>query len=284
MARSPSDATRFTATGPYASSTFTSAAPGATTSSRIDFGSAPANETPQQKIQRLRAAAARAKQGRETTFDKSVRIGRVWADRAHRFTALSLIGLTILSGAVATAGVTDMILHNRRKRKEWLAQKQIEHARELAIATQAASQGTATEDQVLLINRERNAREAELEKQNRPGMFKRASNWLFQDLSKEEQKGGRLGAASSSAAAAAAAAAAAGTIAQKTEFAADEVKEEARHVLQAVEDKVEQHRRQGENVPEMLVPAGGPLDRQAQVAVDNASQSGKGWVSWLTGR
>ncbi|CAK1359837.1 hypothetical protein CB0940_05973 [Cercospora beticola] len=277
MARSPSDATRFTATGPYASSTFTSSAPGATTSSRINFGSAPANETPQQKIQRLRAAAALAKQGRETTFDKTVRIGRVWADRAHRFTALSLIGLTILSGAVATAGVTDMILHNRRKRKEWLAQKQIEHARELAIATQAASQGTATEDQMLLINRERNARQAELEKQNRPGMFKRASNWLFKDLSKEEQKGGRLGAASASAAAA-------GTIAEKTEFAAEEVKEEARHVLQAVEDKVDQHRRQGEKVPEMLVPAGGPLDRQAQVAVDNATQSGKGWYSWLTGR
>lgn len=116
-----------------------------------------------------------------------------------------------------------MILHNRRKRKEWLAQKQIEHARELAIATQAASQGTATEDQMLLINRERNARQAELEKQNRPGMFKRASNWLFKDLSKEEQKGGRLGAASASAAA--------GTIAEKTEFAAEEVKEEARHVL-----------------------------------------------------
>ncbi|KAM3421441.1 hypothetical protein BST61_g1835 [Cercospora zeina] len=281
MARSPSDATRFTATGPYASSSFTSAAPGATTSSRIDFGSAPANETPQQKIQRLRAAAALARQGPETTFNKSVRIGRVWADRAHRFTALSLIGLTILSGAVATAGVTDMILHNRRKRKEWLAQKQIEHARELAIATQAASQGAATEDQILLINRERNARQAELDKQNRPGMFKRASNWLFQDLSKEEQKGGRLGASSASAAAAAAAVE---TIAQKTETAADEAKEQARHVLQAVEDKVDQHRRQGEKVPEMLVPAGGPLDRQAQVAVDNASQSGKGWVNWLTGR
>ncbi|USW55044.1 Putative cytochrome c oxidase assembly protein COX14 [Septoria linicola] len=278
MARSPSDATRFTSTGPYASSTFTSAAPSATTSSRIDFGSAPSNETPQQKIQRLRAAAALAKQGRETTFDKTVRIGRVWADRAHRVTALSLIGLTILSGAVATAGITDMLMHNRRKRNEWLAQKQIESARDLAIATQAASQGTATEDQMLLINRERNARQAEIDKQNRPGMFKRASNWLFSDLSKEEQKGGRLGAA------AAATESAAGTIAQKAEATAEETKQEARHVLQAVEDKVEQHQRQGEKVPEMLVPAGGPLDRQAQVAFDNASQKTKSWTSWVTGR
>lgn len=280
MARSPSDATRFTSTGPYASSTFTSAAPSATTSSRIDFGSAPANESPQQKIQRLRAAAALAKQGRETTFDKTVRIGRVWADRAHRVTALSLIAFSILSGAVATAGITDMLMHNRRKRKEWLQQKQIEGARELAIATQAASQGVATEDQILLINRERNARQAEIDKKNRPGMFKRASNWLFSDLSKEEQKGGRLGAAT----AAAATTSTTGTIGQKTEFAAEEARQEARHVLQAVEDKVDQHRRQGEKVPEMLAPAGGPLDRQAQVAAHNAAETTKSWTSWLMGR
>ena len=168
-----------------------------------------------------------------------------------------------------------MLMHNRRKRNEWLQQKQIEGARDLAIATQAASAGTATEDQILMINRERNARQAEIDKKNRPGMFKRASNWLFSDLSKEEQKGGRLGAS---------AAAAGTTIAQKTEFVKDEIKEEAQHVLQAVEDKVEQHRRQGERVPEMLVPAGGPLDRQAQVAFDSASEATKSWTSWITRR
>lgn len=55
---------------------------------------APSGETPQQKIARLRAAAAMARTGKESTFDSVVRVGRKWADRAHRVTAYSLIGLT----------------------------------------------------------------------------------------------------------------------------------------------------------------------------------------------
>lgn len=168
-------------------------------------------------------------------------------------------------------------MYNRKKKNQWLQQKLIEEARDLAIATQAASVGQATEDQLLMINREMNARQAEMDKKNRPGMFKRASNWLFSDLSKEEQKGGRLGAAT-------AAAAAGKTIAQNTESVADQAKDEAQHVLQAVEDKVDEHRRQGERVSELLVPAGGPLDRKAQVAFDNASEATKSWTSWITRR
>jgi len=89
MPRSASDATRFTATGPYAAAKTPAA------SSSIPIGkAAPRNETPQQKIARLRAAAAQARAGQETGFDKTVRVGRRWADRAHRVTAWSLIGLT----------------------------------------------------------------------------------------------------------------------------------------------------------------------------------------------
>ena len=91
MARSASDATRFTATTPYAS-----AKPqGQFTPSPVQMGhAAPSGETPQQKIARLRAAASRARTGKESTFDSVVRVGRRWADRAHRLTAYSLIGLT----------------------------------------------------------------------------------------------------------------------------------------------------------------------------------------------
>lgn len=281
MARSPSDATRFTSTGPYVSTKpsgsspnfsanpntappFGSGAPN--TSNQIDFGQAPANETPQQKIARLRAAAAAAKRGNETAFDKTVRIGRVWADRAHRVTALSLIGLTVVSGAVATAGITDMLMHNRRRRNEWLAEKQAESARDLAIAKQAAATGTATEDQMLLINRERAAEAAAEEKRNRPGMFKRASNWLFSGLQKEEQKGGTL------------------SNEDKIASSGEALKEQGQSVLQAVEDKVESRRRQGEMVPELITPSGGPLDRQAQVVVDDVSKATRSWTSWITGR
>ena len=57
-------------------------------------GTAPTDETPQQKIARLRAAAAQARSGQESGFDKVVIAGRRWADRAHRVTTWSLIGLT----------------------------------------------------------------------------------------------------------------------------------------------------------------------------------------------
>lgn len=273
MARSPSEATRFTSTGPYASTKSSSSMnfsgnPGISSSgTQIDFGSAPAGETAQQKIARLRAAAALAKRGNESSFDKTVRVGRKWADRAHRVTALGLVGFTVLSAAVATAGITDMLLHNRRRRNEWLAEKQAESARELAIAKHALEAGRATEDQMLLINRERAAEEAAEAKRNKPGIIKRTTNWMFGGLSQEEQKGGRLGAGAQSAV---------GEVQQASSSAVNE----GTSVLRAVEDKMNSHRRQGEAVQEFINPEGGPLDRQAQATVDSA----KGWTSWITGR
>lgn len=272
MARSPSDATRFTATGPYASSSpngsqFTPSQP--TQGSQISFGAAaPENETPQQKIARLRTAAANAKRSKEPQTDKMIRIGRAFADRAHRFTALSLIGLTVVTGMVATAGITDMLLHNRRRRNEWLAEKQAQSARDLREAQNALAQGSATEDQMLLINRERAAFEADEAKRNRPGMFKRATGWVFGGLEKEEKKGGTLGVG------------AAGPTTREPMLGetAD------RGVLQAVEEKVAEDRRSGERVDEVLRPLGGPLDRQAEAATRSAERTGRSWTSWISGR
>jgi hypothetical protein len=267
MPRSPSEATRFTSNGPP------NVAPIAPTSagSQINFGQAPPNESPQQKISRLRAAAANAKRGKETGFDTAVRVGRVWADRAHKVTAISLIGLTVVAGVVATAGITDMLMHNRRRRNEWLAEKKAQSAAELLEARKAQSTGRITEDQMLLINRERVRAAAEEEKKNEPGMFKRAGSYLFGGLEKEEQKGGKLGAA-----------------AARAEEAVHPIKEkilgqdEDPGVLKSVEQKLDSHRREGEKVVELVKPFGGPLDRQAQAAAN--AVTGKSWTSWLTGR
>lgn len=108
MPRSATDATRFTSTTPHATSH-----PGASPAKkaapfyphqsnpgngpRIVAEKGPAGETPQQKVARLRAAANRAREGKMTGFDKAVVRGRVWADRAHRVTALGLIGITGMS-------------------------------------------------------------------------------------------------------------------------------------------------------------------------------------------
>lgn len=89
MARSASDATRFTATTPTA----TSKPASSSTIQNLGRGAIP-GETPQQKIARLRSAAAAARAGKESQFDKVVRVGRRVADGAHKFTAYSLIGLT----------------------------------------------------------------------------------------------------------------------------------------------------------------------------------------------
>lgn len=280
MPRSPTDATRFTATGPYASSgasvaaSSSNASATASSGSQISFGApAPAGETPQQKIARLRAAATQAKLGKETQFDQVVRVGRVWADRAHRFAAMSLIGLTVLSGLVATAGITDMLLHNRKRRNEWLAEQRAKSARELAQARIAQDEGRATEDQILVINQARAKFEAAEAAQKRPGVIKRTTSWLFSGLSTEEQKGGKLGAGATSASA---------TSQTPTEEMLG-IRED-RGILQAVEEKVEARRRSGEKVEEVLRPVGGPLDREAQRTTDVVADTGKSWTSWITRR
>lgn len=99
MARSPTDATRFTSTTPHATKPFYPASnnPGPSTLPSHEGAAAPAGESPQQKVRRLREAANRAREGRLTGFDRAVVRGRVWADRAHRVTAMGLIGITCLS-------------------------------------------------------------------------------------------------------------------------------------------------------------------------------------------
>lgn len=284
MPRSASDATRFTATGPYAT-----AKPSARIASSIPLGNAPQGETPQQKIARLRAAAAQARAGQETRFDRVVRVGRVWADRAHRFTALSLIGLTgeignpedvskvganlytAVSGVFATYAIGDMLIHNRRKRNQWLADQQHKTAVDLAEARRLIDLGIElNEDQVLLINRERAAAESEAARKAKKGIFTRAKETVFGGLSEEEQKGGKIGAAARAAQD------------QIHELIPDQ--KEGLGIVEAVEDKIGSHRRGGELVENTSHLTGGVLDREAAADVDVVKDRTKSWTSWLTGR
>lgn len=89
MPRSAVDATRFTATGPFANAGRKSINP------ILKYaGPAPPGETPQQKVIRLREAARRARQIEVSPFDKAVSVGRLWADRLHRATVYILVGGT----------------------------------------------------------------------------------------------------------------------------------------------------------------------------------------------
>ena len=101
MSRSAADATRFTATGPYASSK-----PGAPAYKLPDFMSNSGNnsnanpsqgpggqpETPKQKVERLRAQAKAARMAQSSSgFDRFLGAGRDLANKAHKVTVYSLI-------------------------------------------------------------------------------------------------------------------------------------------------------------------------------------------------
>ncbi|KAI9793210.1 MAG: hypothetical protein M1816_000631 [Peltula sp. TS41687] len=195
MPRSAIDATRFTPTGPYATSksypspTSTSSTTSPlpkSTSQRPPPSSARPHETPHEKVARIRAAAQKAKLDKISTFDKVVLVGRVWADRAHRFVALGLIFSSVLCGLYATVALTDMVMYNRRKRKEWYATESMLYAKFLAEATAAESQGSATEEQVEFLKKERMIQRAEEEERNKPGVWKRTKEWLLKDLKRDD--------------------------------------------------------------------------------------------------
>jgi hypothetical protein len=86
-----------------------------------------------------------------------------------------------------------MVVYNRRKRNEWYVVQQELHKRDLLAARQAMSQGTADEDQILLINQERLREEVEAEKVQKKGMFTKAKENLFGTEKKEEKRGGTMG-------------------------------------------------------------------------------------------
>jgi len=98
MPRSAIDATRFTSTTPYASAKPSAPSSPSNQASKIPSRfPGPPGETPQQKVKRLRAAAAAARNAQITTMDRVILRGRVWADKLHKFTALTLIGCTCTS-------------------------------------------------------------------------------------------------------------------------------------------------------------------------------------------
>lgn len=92
MSKHVKDATRFTATGVWAHTR-----PGGRATTLQFADPAPKNETPQQKVKRLREAANRAKMAQVTKWDYAYLYGRMAADAAHRFTVYGLIFATGMS-------------------------------------------------------------------------------------------------------------------------------------------------------------------------------------------
>ena len=108
--RSALDATRFTSTIPHATS---KPFPSPSTTPKVQPPNAtpkapgPKGETPQEKVKRLRAALDKSRAAKETPLERMILRGRVWADRAHRYTAAGLMGFTGMVSRVSSSRIDE---------------------------------------------------------------------------------------------------------------------------------------------------------------------------------
>lgn len=281
MPRSATDATRFTSTTPHASAKFIPSASTRPLKPMPPKKAGPPGETPQEKVKRLRAAANAARDAQISTFDKVILRGRVWADRAHRFTALSLIGITFIAGGVTVYALGDMMIYNRKKKAEFFAEQAAKHKAAIHDAKLAVEKGIATEAQIEFIQREQveDARTAKLkEEKAKKGVFKKVKDFLFTGLKKAEE-GEDVG-----------------TSEARLGFEAlseedDGLGERESDIIRAIEDKklaIQEKAKKAFADEKVRQKMGGPLDRLGISTDSTASgeeppKSG-GWTSFFTRR
>ncbi|OSS54636.1 hypothetical protein B5807_00716 [Epicoccum nigrum] len=268
MSKHVKDATRFTATGVWAHTR-----PGGRATTLQFADPAPKNETPQQKVKRLREAANRAKMAQVTKWDYAYLYGRMAADAAHRFTVYGLIFATGCVGVLAVFSIGDMIVYNRRKRAIYFAEQEREQAKILAAAREAVSNGTASAAQTALvvgIAEEEEAMEKKKAERKAPSklMWWLHGDWKEEKLLEEQRRAAlaefkRLEAEGNSE----------GGVASVTR-AVQEARDQ-------VAGKVE--RTLGASAAAAAPVAGGPLDQEAAKAAQKVEEKGKGWLGWMWG-
>lgn len=98
--------------------------------------------------------------------------------------------MIVIAGGVTVYALGDMIIYNRRKRAEFYTEQKARYEAAIHVAKAAIESGSATEAQVEFIERDI-AQQTRVDaiKANKKGVFKRASEFLFSGLKKEEQSG-----------------------------------------------------------------------------------------------
>lgn len=174
----------------------------------------------------------------------------------------------VVCGVFATFAIGDMLIHNRRKRREWLEEQQKKSAIDLEAAREAFSRGTANENQILLLNRERAAAEAEMERSGKKGVFSKAREAMFGSGSQQDGKVlAEVKATQDRSKTAKVAAATSGFL--------EDVNTEARSVATQAKESWDRN---------VASKVGGPLDRQAEATANAVTNYSRGWISWVTGR
>ncbi|KAH8732393.1 cytochrome oxidase c assembly-domain-containing protein [Phaeosphaeriaceae sp. PMI808] len=260
MSKSPKDSTRFTATGVWAHTR-----PGGRATTLQFADPAPKNETPQQKVKRLREAANRAKMAQVTRWDYMYLYGRVAADAAHRFTVYGLIFATGCIGVLAVFSIGDMVVYNRRKRAIYFAEEERTQARILEVARTAVLEGTATPAQAALVTgiaEEQEAMDKKMAERKAPS---RLLWWLHGDWKEDK------------------------AIAEQRKLALEDLKKQeltggnGMGIVDAVQDARKNLIPTSTSVAPSTPIAGGPLDNTAEKATQKVEQTSKGWLGWIVG-
>ncbi|KAL4780952.1 cytochrome oxidase c assembly-domain-containing protein [Aspergillus varians] len=260
MSRSAADATRFTATGPYASSKPSAAPyklPGflANSDSKSQNNGPGGNrqETPKEKVERLRAQARAARIAQSSSrTDQMVDFGRRFANKAHKTMVYTLITASGICGALTVYSMISLTLYNRRQRALWIEKE----LKTLQDAQTAQMSGTATSEQLELLKKEKIGeiykQKKDEEKAQRP--FNKFKSYLLGGLKNEETPSPKAAAVS-----------------------VESDKPGVLAALNAAESKPSQASSSSPSPP-------GQLDVLAENAEAAAKQTTRSWTSWLTGR
>ncbi|EAL87064.1 hypothetical protein KXW98_008725 [Aspergillus fumigatus] len=264
MSRSAADATRFTATGPYASSKPGGAPyklPSFMAESKKNAARGPGErpETPKEKVERLRAQARAARLAQSTSrVDQMIDVGRRFANKAHKVMVYSLITASGICGVLTVYSMVSLTLYNRRQRALWVERE----LQKLQDAKAAYASGSATPEQLELIKNEEIGeimkRKKEEAKAQRP--WNRAKEYLFGGLKQDETTS---------------------DLSSKVDGAADHKV----GVLEALNAKAAEDSKSRTPSETATMPAQpGQLDVLAENVETAAKQSTRSWKSWLTGR
>ncbi|KPI43347.1 uncharacterized protein AB675_6780 [Cyphellophora attinorum] len=138
-------------------------------------------ETPAEKVARLRAQLRSQRDGSQLTpTERFIAGGRRWADTAHRFTTVALLGLTGISAVVAVYGIFSLVTHSRRQKRAFI-DAEMDRLRD---AQQAFLRGDASAEQLHLLEQERAGEEmaakwkADKDAQKTRGLWAKAKGML----------------------------------------------------------------------------------------------------------
>ncbi|KAJ9651606.1 hypothetical protein H2198_009109 [Neophaeococcomyces mojaviensis] len=153
MSRKPANDTftRFTSTSPsFSQSQPTSSQPPSQQLPSSGSQTNP-NETPRERVARLRAEHAAKRAAAVSSADKVVAWGRRGADVAHRATTYSLLGFSAVASIVAAYGLISLVSHNRTQKRAWIEREM----GKLDEARAAFLEGRANAEQLHLLEQER---------------------------------------------------------------------------------------------------------------------------------